>query len=188
MKFINMTKLSLRNWKVPAATALVGLAVGFFIGARSYQPQEVVESYKPTQTLSNNVVAVERKPELPPPEPIKQATKELKGELVRMGNIVIEPTKPLINIDWGLVSQKDGQRFILHTDDGEVIGGFDSPLIPFKHYPQRKWEVGVLVPIENPKGLGPMVSRKLGRLEIGVAGAKLPKEGWTTFATASFSW
>ena len=185
------------KWKLPTLTGLTGVLVGIGIGWMLYHPAHIVESYKPAVVLSNGAVALERKPDLPAPAPIKKATKELGGKLVRAGTVLLKP-EPVegsspgcsckdIQLDFGIVDQGDGQRTVFHTDDATITGGTDSPQVPYTKKAEPKWEVGVLVPIENPKGIGPSVARRLGPFKLGIAAAKTKQDGWTGFATATIA-
>lgn len=186
------------KWKLPLLSGLVGVLVGIAIGWWLYHPARVVESYKPAVVLSNEAVALERKPDLPPPAPIKQAAKELGGKLVRAGTVVVKPTPVAdsspgctckeLTLDYGVVDEGNGSRLVFHTDDGTIIGGTDSPLVPYVKAERAKWEMGVIVPIDNPKGVGPSVARHIGPITLGIAAAKTKQGGWTGFATATLSW
>lgn len=186
------------KWKLPLLTGLLGVLVGMTIQYMLMRPELVVESYKPEVVLSNGAVALERKADLPPPAPIKKAAKELGGKLVRAGTVVIapEPTPDSppeckckeIELNFGVTDEGDGQRVIFETDDGKIVGGFDSPQVPYEKPPSMNWEVGVLVPLDNPKGIGPSISKRMGAFKMGISAAKPKQGGWTGFATATYSW
>lgn len=183
--------------RVPSLTLLIGILIGIGIGWKLYHPEPIIESYKPEVRTSNGTVALERKAELPPPEPIKVAAKEVGGELKRAGTVVLQP-KPTedsspeckceeITLDFGTVDQGDGERVIFHTEDAEILGGVDSPQVPYMKYDEPKWDVGVMIPFDNPKGIGPAVSKKMGAFKVGIAAAKPRQGGWTAFATVQIS-
>jgi hypothetical protein len=47
-----------------------------------------------------------------------------------------------------------------------------------------KLEVGAIVPVENPEGVGAYVSRKVGPFSVGIQAAKpYAEEGYTAMAT-----
>lgn len=186
------------EWKLPLLTCLFGVLVGMTIQYMLARPELVIESYKPEVVLSNEAVALERKADLPPPASIKKAAKELGGKLVRAGTVVIapEPTPDSppeckckeIELNFGVTDEGDGQRVIFETDDGTIAGGFDSPQVLYEIANKPNWEVGVLVPLGNPKGIGPIISKRMGAFKVGIAAAKLKQSGWTGFATATYSW
>ena len=184
-----------KSWKLPLLTGLLGVLVGMTIQYMLTRPELVVESYKPEVVLSNGAVALERKADLPPPAPIKSAAKELGGKLVRAGTVVIapepSPDSPAeckcneTQLDFGITDEGNGQRVVFETDDGKIIGGFDSPQIPYEKA-HTTWDVGVLVPVENPKGVGPSIAKRMGAFKLGIAAAKTKQGGWTGFATVTY--
>jgi hypothetical protein len=189
--------MKITGWKPHAITLAIGILIGLGVGYKLYSPDHVTETYKPQVVTENGAVALERIPDLPPPEPIKEAAKELGGKLVRAGTVIIQP-KPTedsppeckckeVELNFGVVEQNDGNRILFETDDGLITGGTDSPLVEAIRPKQLTWDVGVIVPIDNPKGIGPSISKRMGNFKVGVAAAKPKQGGWTGFVTASIS-
>lgn len=171
-------------------SGLIGIGAGVIITALifHYNKPKLIELDVPAIVTSNNTYVPERKLDAPVPVPIKQASKELKSKLVRAGTVTIEDAKPTVNLDWGLVTKDDSNRILFYTDDGRITGGVDIPLQTQVKTVHPKWTVGILVPIEDPKGLGPSVARHFGPVAVGVAAARIPERGWTGFATVTASW
>jgi hypothetical protein len=175
----------------------LGLLFGIGIGWKLYHPEQMAETYKPAIVLKNEAVALERKPDQPPPAQIKVAAKELGGKLTRTATVVLQP-KPSINtageckcdeitVDVGLVDEGNGNRVVVHTDDATVVGGTDNPLEPYAVAKKMTWEIGVIAPVDYVKGVGPTVARHIGPFKVGLAAMRDREDGWTGMVTASIS-
>lgn len=177
---------------------VLGTALGLGIGYKLYRPTSIIEAPAPEQKLEDlNVVVLQRLPEnIAPPvsTEIKKAAKKVGGKLERVQTIKIQP-KPSegtpsgcscdeIELEVGTVDTGEGKRTVVHTDDATVTGGTDIPLEPYQAVKDLKWEVGVIVPAENPEGIGGYVSRKFGPFSVGIQAAKpFAEEGYTAMAT-----
>jgi hypothetical protein len=188
--------ISYRSHIIVGAICLVlGIAIGLGIGWKLYKPELIVETPQPEQVLEDlNVVVLQRLPEnVAPPIPveIKKGAKKAGGKLERAASITIQP-KPTeegceceeVTVDIGVVDTGEGKRIITHTDDGTILGGTDIPLEPYAKAKEIKWEVGAVVPLENPEGVGGYVSRKVGPFSVGLQAMQpSAEEGWTAMAT-----
>jgi hypothetical protein len=177
---------------------IVGIAIGLAIGWKLYKPSEIIETAAPEQVLEDlNVIVLQRLPEpqAPPiPKVIKQAAKKVGGKLERAGGVTVKPeTTPEspaececeeVKIDFGLVDTGNGKRVVATAEGGKIIGGYDIPLEPYVENKESKWEVGAIVPVENYKGAGPYVARKIGPFSVGIQVAKpYVDESYTAMAT-----
>jgi hypothetical protein len=177
---------------------VLGLAIGLGIGWKLYHHEQIIETAQPEQRLEDlNVVVLQRLPEnvAPPIAPeIKKAAKKVGGKLERAATVTVKPKvsegSPAgcscddVTVDIGLVDTGDGKRIVTHTDDGTITGGTDVPLEPYTKVTETKWEVGLIVPAENPEGVGGYVSRKIGPFSLGVQAAKpFVDQGYTAMAT-----
>ena len=188
--------------RLAAVTGVVGLlagtALGLAIGWKLYKPTEIIETAQPEQVLEDlNVTVLQRLPENiapPPPKELTKAAKKIGGKLERTAHIVIqpEPTEDSppdckckeVKVDVGIVDQGDGKRIIAYAEDGTILAGRDVPLEPYTAVKETKWEVGLVVPVENPEGVGGYVSRKMGPFSVGIQVAKpFVDESYTAMAT-----
>lgn len=193
------TMTSYRSHIIVGAVCLVlGIAIGLAIGWKLYKPTQIIEAAAPEQVLEDlNVVVLQRLPEniapLPPPV-LKKAAKKIGGKLERTAHIVIQPEPTPesppdcqckeVKVDIGIVDQGDGRRIIAYAEDGTILSSRDVPLEPYVAEKPLKWEVGAVVPVENPEGVGPYVSRKIGPFSLGVQATQpSQEEGWTAMAT-----
>jgi hypothetical protein len=177
---------------------LIGTALGLAIGYKFYRPVQIIEAAAPEEKLEDlNVVVLQRLPEnIAPPvsKEVKKAAKKVGGKLERVQTITIQP-KPSegapagcscdeIKLEVGTVDTGDGKRAVVHTDNATIINGTDIPLEPYQAVKDLKWEVGAIVPMENPKGVGAYVSRKAGPFSVGIQASKpFENEGYTAMAT-----
>lgn len=177
---------------------LIGGAGGLAMGWKLYHTEQVIETPKAEQRLEDlNVVVLQRLPENIAPSispEIKKAAKKVGGKLERAATVTVQPkvseSSPdnckcdPVTVDIGLVDQGDGKRIVTHTDNGIIIGGTDVPLEPYTVSKETKWEVGLVMPVENYEGTGGYVSRKLGPFSVGVQVAKpYADESYTAMAT-----
>lgn len=175
-----------------------GILIGLSIGWKLYKPTEIIETAAPEQVLEDlNVVVLQRLPENiapSPPKELKKAARKIGGKLERTATVIIQPKvaegSPAececeeVKVDIGLVDQGDGKRIITHTEDGTILGGSDTPLEPYTAQKELKWEVGAVVPLENPEGVGAYASRKIGPFSLGIQAMQPSSEdGWTAMAT-----
>lgn len=184
--------------RIAAVAGLIGLvlgiALGLGIGWKLYHHEQVVEAYKPAIILKHDTIALERTPNQPPPKEVQQAAKQLHGKLTRTATITLKP-KPKadapagcscedIKVDVGVVDEGNGNRVVAHAEGAEITGGTDNPLIPYTMAKETKWEVGLVVPVENYQGTGGYVSRKIGPFSVGLQVAKpYATESYTAMAT-----
>jgi hypothetical protein len=188
--------------RIAAVAGLIGLvlgtALGLGIGWKLYHHEQIIETAKPEQRLEDlNAVVLQRLPEnvaQPISPEIKKAAKKVGGKLERAATVTVRP-KPSegapagcscddVTVDIGVVDQGDGKRIVTHTDDGTIIGGTDVPLEPYTVAKETKWEVGLVVPVENYEGTGGYVSRKVGPFSVGLQVAKpYADESYTAMAT-----
>jgi hypothetical protein len=176
----------------------IGGAGGLALGWKLYHPTEVIEAPASEQTLEDlNVIVLQRLPEnVAPPisKEIKKAAKKIDGKLERAGGVIVKPEptpeSPVdceceeVKIDFGLVDTGTGKRVVATAEGGKIIGGYDIPLEPYIVPKETKWEVGLVVPIENYEGAGGYVNRKLGPFSVGVQVAKpYADESYTAMAT-----
>jgi hypothetical protein len=190
----------IRGYLITGTVCLVvGILIGLAIGWKLYKPTEIIETAAPEQVLEDlNVIVLQRLPEnvAPPvPKEIKKAVKKIGGKLERAGSITVQPEptpeSPVdceceeVKIDFGLVDIVDGKRVIATTEGGaKIIGGYDIPLEPYTVPKETKWEAGLVVPVENPEGVGGYISRKLGPFSVGLQVAKpYVDENYTAMAT-----
>lgn len=181
-----------------AVCLVIGIAIGLALGWKLYRPTQIIETAQPEQVLEDlNIVVLQRLPEnvAPPiPKTVKQAAKKIGGKLERAGGITVKPEptpeSPAececeeVKIDFGLVDTGDGKRVVATAEGGKIIGGYDIPLEPYTAVKALKWEVGAVVPVENPEGIGAYVSRKVGPFSVGIQAAKpFKEEGYTAMAT-----
>ena len=196
-----MTTLS-PTLRIAGVAGLIGLvlgtALGLGIGYKLYRPTQIIEASALEQKLEDlNVVVLQRLPEniAPPVSPeIKKAAKKVGGKLERVQTITLQP-KPIegapagceceeINVEVGTVDTGDGKRAVVHTDDATITKGTDIPLEPYTAVKDLKWEVGLVVPVENYEGVGGYVSRKMGPFSVGLQVAKpYADESYTAMAT-----
>lgn len=192
------------NFQVAAITGIGGLLIGALLGVgvawKLYQPEQVVETYKPELRLDDDIIVLQRLPDQPPPKELVNASKKLNGKLTRTATIKLQP-KPSkdspkeckcdeISVDIGLVDDGSGNRLVARADDqsgATITGGTDNPLVPYTAAHQDKWDVGIIVPVAYPEGTGPSVARHIGPFKLGVAAARDREQGWTGFVTASIS-
>jgi hypothetical protein len=177
---------------------LLGIGIGLAIGWKLYKPTQIIETAQPEQVLEEiGVTVLQRLPETeapPPPKPLQKAAKKVGGKLERTAHIVIqpEPTEDSppdckckeVKVDVGVVDQGNGKRIIAYAEDGTILAGRDIPLEPYTAVKETKWEVGLVVPVENPQGIGGYVSRKVGPFSVGLQIAKpFPDDNYTAMAT-----
>ena len=177
---------------------IIGIAIGLGIGWKLYKPQEIIETAAPEQVLEDlNVIVLQRLPEAeapPVPKKIEKAAKKIGGKLERAGGIIVQPEPTPesppececedVKIDFGLVDTGEGKRVVATAEGGKIIGGYDIPLEPYVKNVETKWEVGLVVPAENPEGVGGYASRKVGPFSVGLQIAKpYADEGYTAMAT-----
>lgn len=183
---------------VGAICLTIGILIGLAIGYKFYRPVQIIEMPQPEQVLEDlNVTVLQRLPEnVAPPvsKEVKQAAKKVGGKLERVQVITLQP-KPVegapaececeeIQLEVGTVDTGDGKRAVVHTDDATITGGTDIPLEPYTATRELKWEVGAVIPVENPEGVGPYVSRKIGPFSLGLQATQpSSEEGWTAMAT-----
>ena len=191
--------ISYRSHLIVGAICLaIGIAIGLGIGWKLYHPEQIIETAEPEQVLEDlNVVVLQRLPEniAPPiPTPIKKAAKKVGGKLERAGGITVQPEPTPesppececedVKIDFGLVDTGTGKRVVATAEGGKIIGGYDIPLEPYTVAKETKWEVGLVVPVENYEGIGGYVSRKVGPFSVGIQVAKpYTDESYTAMAT-----
>ena len=184
---------------VGAICLIVGIAIGLGIGWKLYKPTEILETAQPEQVLEDlNVVVLQRLPEnvAPPvPKEIKKAAKKVGGKLERAATVVIQPVptpeSPAdceceeVKVDLGLVDTGEGKRILATTDGGaKIVASYDIPLEPYTVAKETKWEVGLVVPVENYEGTGGYVARKVGPFSVGLQAMQpSAEEGWTAMAT-----
>lgn len=190
---------SLRSYIIVGASCLViGILIGLAIGWKLYRPTQIIETPAAEERLEDlNVIVLQRLPEnVAPPisKETKKAAKKIGGKLERVQTIKIQP-KPTegapagceceeIKLEIGTVDTGDGKRTVVHTDNATITGGTDIPLEPYTVAKETKWEVGAIVPVENPEGVGAYVSRKLGPFSLGIQAAKpYAEESYTAMAT-----
>lgn len=180
---------------VGAICLVLGMAIGLGIGWKLYKPELIVETPQPAEVLEDlNVVVLQRLPEnvAPPiPKEIKKAAKKAGGKLERVASLTIQPTPTTdgcecdeVKVDLGVVDTGEGKRIVAHTEDGTITGGTDIPLEPYTKVKELKWEIGAVVPLENPEGVGAYASRKVGPFSVGLQAMQpSTEEGWTAMAT-----
>ncbi len=181
-----------------AVCLIIGILIGLAIGWKLYKPTEIIETAAPQEVLEDlNVIVLKRLPESvapPVPTPIKKAAKKIGGKLERAGGVTVKPeptpTSPAececeeVKIDFGLVDTGNGKRVVATAEGGKIIGGYDIPLEPYVENKESKWEVGAVVPVENPEGVGAYVTRKVGPFSVGLQAAKpFKEENYTAMAT-----
>lgn len=185
--------MNIKNYFAPsqlilaAVFMLIGMVVGYHL---KESPKVFHETHAPAIVLPSGGHVAERAPEVEPPKPIKKAAKELKGKLTRAGSVTVKPTQadcPEVTIDFGLVKQKDGSRMVFHTDDGTILKAVDIPVETLTIVKHPKWSAGVIAPIGQWSGAGPVVERHFGKLSVGVAAVKLDDQ-WQGLATVKVSW
>ncbi len=195
---INTLRQFRSHFIVGAVCLVIGIGIGLAIGWKLYKPTEILETAAPEQVLEDiNVIVLERLPEnvAPPvPKKLQKAAKKIGGKLERAGEVVVkpEPTPESppdceceeVKIDFGLVYTGTGKRVVATAEGGKIIGGYDIPLEPYTVPKETKWEVGLVVPVENYEGTGGYVSLKLGPFSVGVQVAKpYADESYTAMAT-----
>jgi hypothetical protein len=178
--------------KSHAIVAGVFLIIGGVLGFKLApdQPKIIAESHAPAIQLPSGGYVAERVPDAPVPKPIAKASKELGGRVVRAGSVTVKPKKedcPEIQIDWGLIKKDEGHRMVFTSEDGTIIGAKDIPVETVEIVKHPKWSAGVIAPIGNWSGAGPVVERHFGKLSIGVAAVKIHDE-WNGLATVKVSW
>lgn len=181
------------TYKSHILVGVVCLLIGGIVGYNLVPDQVVfVEKPAPSFTLPSGALVAERMDiHVDPPKPIKVATKELKGELVRAGSVKVKPTQeecPPVKIDWGLVRLEDEHRMVFTTEDGSIVGATDIPVRSMTVTKHPKWTVGAIAPVDNYSGVGPMVQRHFGRLSVGAAAVKTKQDEWTGMVSVGVSW
>ena len=184
--------------RLALATGIIGLVIGaaggLALGWKLYHPEQVVETNKPELRLDDDIIVLQRLPDQPVAPELKKAAKKIDGTLKRTATVKLQPrpkaTSPAncecepIILDIGTVDEGNGLRTVVHTDDATILGGTDNPLEPYRVAKETKWEVGAIVPLENPEGVGPYVSRKVGPFSVGIQIAKpYVEESYTAMAT-----
>lgn len=163
-----------RDLIMVAVGILPGLALGWFLWR---QPTPPPETHAEEVHLPSGAVALEREPEAPVPVPLKQAVRELdrKATLERAVRVTVVPKTPVtstepcppVNLDIGLVKLPDQtRRVVVHSSDGDVLGGVDIPIQATERVQALKWAAGALyVPHEESYGI--FLDRDIGRLRVG---------------------
>lgn len=172
---------------------VVALLIGGFIGYNlKSSPVQYVETPAPSIELSNGALVAQRLDiNVPPPAPIQIAAKELKGKVVRAGVVEVKPTQEEcepVSIDWGVVKLNDGNRMVFKTNDGQIIAATDIPIETTTIMKHPKWTLGVMAPVDNLQGAGPLVQRHFGKLSIGAGAMKMKTDGWTGSIIVAVSW
>ncbi len=163
-----------RDLTMIAIGILIGLAIGWFLWR---PPAPVVEGHASEEQLPSGSIALEREPEAPVPVPLKQATRELdrKAKLERAVRITVAPKTPIaavqpcppVNLDIGLVKMPDEtRRVVVHSSDGEVLGGVDIPIQATEQVKQLKWAAGALYAPQE-EAYGAFLDRDIGPLRVG---------------------
>jgi hypothetical protein len=166
------------RWMHLSACVLLGLLIGWAL----WHPVAVhVETAAPSIILPDGAHVLERVPDAPVPESIKDAVKELPGaKLERAVTLTVKP-KPKattalnaatncepVHIDLGLVAMKDDtHRVIATSSDGEIVGGIDIPVQMPAQQRQLKWAMGALYDRIN-KRYGGFIDRDLGPFRLGI--------------------
>lgn len=163
-----------RDLILVSASLLIGLGIGWLLWR---QPAPTPETHADEVRLPSGAVALEREPEAPIPAPVKQATRELdrKAKLERAVRITVAPKAPVaatepcppVNVDIGLVKLPDQtRRIVVHSSDGDVLGGVDIPIQATESVKTLKWAAGALyAPQEESYGV--FLDRDVGPLRIG---------------------
>lgn len=180
---------------------LIGWGVGFVMGALVtwyfYKPTVIIETPAPAVQVTPDTAVIERKVDVPVPVETKKAAKAVGGKVVRTTHVTLQP-KPVegapegcecekIDLDLGLIDTGDGYRTSLTTDDAKVLEAWDSANQPYSIPKVQKWDIGVVVPLDNPKGIGPSVTRHIGPFRLGLAAAKMKDTGWAGLASVTYS-
>jgi hypothetical protein len=181
--------LSVPQLIIYAVIMIFGIVVGYKLAPD--QPKVVSESHAPAIQLPSGALVAERVPDAPVPQPIVQAAKEVGGRVVQAGSVTVKPTQidcPEVKIDWGLTEQKDKtKRMTFYTEDGTILTATDIPVKSTTIKVHPKWSAGVIAPIGEWSGAGPVVERHFGKLSVGVAAVKIHDE-WQGLATVKVSW
>lgn len=178
-------------------TGVICLLIGIFIGYKLNAPVAMPETKAPEIRLSDTTTVLERDPGGEVLEDIQIAAKKIGGRVTRTTQVKLKP-KPIknapegceceeIELNVGTVDTGKGTRTVVTTDDAGIVGGVDNPIDPYIYRKDPKWQVGVIVPIDNPSGVGPTVARKVGPFHVGVAAVQTRQDGWTGFVTATIN-
>lgn len=156
--------------KLIAAALLVAvfccalIALGYAIGRPSAEVVSVEPA--PAQSLPSGAVVLERKPETQTIKPIKRGT-----TVQRQVTATIQPSKadcPPVTVDLQLVKDADGDRAVVRSQDGTVIGGLDVQAASLKIDVPRVWAAGLSCdPARCRDTAGAWLDRDLGRVRVG---------------------
>lgn len=195
----------LRHWRQLAIAAGVVFAAGLLVGWWLFRPDAPVrETAAPAITLPSGAIVAARIPDAPLPPVAREAARELRGETVRAGTVVVQPDslvsasldtgspdKPCtcapVKLDWSLTRLDDGSsRMSFWTGDGRITEAIDIPFVSIRGKRQPRWSA---LAFYGPDGYGGGATRRLGRLpvEVGAVGLKVRGEV-VGMAVAKFSW
>lgn len=134
----------------------LSFVAGLFLGLRFHgAPVQVIEASAPAVRQSDGSLILERRPDASAVAPM-QIPKSAKLE--RLAKVTVKP-RPLasaasavdcvpVSLDLALVKMPDdSRRMIASSPDGEVVAGFDIPVLPTISVAQPKWAVGADWPI-----------------------------------------
>lgn len=177
-------------WHGFAAGALIFLAIGLFVGHRIWAPGAEIEPKAASQVQADGSRVLARQPDahaLPAHATPAGASVQRVGKIIARAKqnpaLVIADTKnnsstikntkkvdadcPPVTIDWSLVRQKDGERMIVSSKDGEILGGVDIPVAPFSVATPHRWAAGGSYGLA-PQAYGAWLERDLWRLRFGI--------------------
>ena len=160
-----------RNTAILAAA----FAAGMWLGSRTSVPVAIVEPPAPSVRQSDGSLILERRPDASAVAPM-QIPKSAKVE--RLAKITVKP-RPVasaasavdcapVTLDLALVKMPDdSRRMIASSPDGEVVAGFDMPVLPTISVASPKWSAGLSY--SDQRQLGAWLDRDVGRAVVGVA-------------------
>ena len=161
----------------------LSFVAGLFFGlCFRAEPVHVIEASAPAVRQSDGSLILERKPDASAVAPM-QIPKSAKVE--RLAKVMVKPrpvasaadhfraaTKMVdcapVTLDLALVKMPDdSRRMIASSPDGEVVAGFDMPVLPTISVAPPKWSAGLSY--SDQRQLGAWLDRDVGRAVVGVA-------------------
>lgn len=140
------------RWLIPACALIAGIGAGLYVGVKISKPKTTLETPLPEVRQIDGSLVLERKPD-PTAKPKHMIPKGATVSRIMSATIqprndselpnIPELLKP-VTVDMSLVVLPDQtMRVIASSPDGEVTGGIDIPVQPYRFAPQYKNAAGV---------------------------------------------
>lgn len=154
----------------------LSFVAGLFFGlCFRAEPVHVIEASAPAVRQSDGSLILERKPDASAVAPMQIPA---AAKVERLAKVTVKP-RPVasaasavdcapVSLDLALVKMPDdSRRMIANSPDGEVVAGFDLPVLPTILANPPKWSAGLSY--SDQRKVGAWLDRDIGRAVVGVA-------------------